>query len=98
MCIDLVEHLLRATLIDFVRPRGNPIHPQHLTPPIKMCAKIMCLMPISDVTQCVQAHAPHMCLYAHVCAKGLRMTTNSFQGCFSWQPLPWGVAYPLHVH
>ena len=37
MCIDLVEHLLRAILIDFVRPRANPIHPQRLTPPIKMC-------------------------------------------------------------
>ena len=57
MYIDLVQYLMRATLINFVRPRGNPIHTQCLAPPIQMCVSIMCLMPISDVTQCVGTHA-----------------------------------------
>jgi hypothetical protein len=33
---ELFQKLLRATLIDSVRPMGNPLHPQCLTPPIKI--------------------------------------------------------------
>jgi hypothetical protein len=29
---------MRAALIELVRPRGNPLHPQCLTPPTKMNA------------------------------------------------------------
>ena len=98
MYIDLVQYLMRATLINFVKPRGNPIHTQCLAPPIQMCVSIMCLMPISDVTQCVGAHAHTNEPICTCWCKGfLKMTTNSFQGCFKWQPLPGGVPYPSHV-
>ena len=93
----MCKHLLSATLMDFVRPRANPIHPQRLTPPIKMCAMIMCLMHISDVTHCVGAHAHTNVPICTCWCKGSRMTANSFQGCFRWQLLPLGVPYPLHV-
>jgi hypothetical protein len=59
---ELFQKLMRATLIDFVRPRGNPLHPQCLTPPIKINSQMHDALMRASLREHVHAGLSFCCL------------------------------------